>query len=245
LNENDVTEIMHAYLEMLCMLERAKEALSGKIIPANPDNLQRYKNTKKWQDPRPSERHARNLEALRVLGLRPSRNKFEEITDEQPENVFDRLKKLYFRFKHIPLTNNNKHLSSFFESMERMLCAQGIISSPSNIGDNRKRNVKALEVLGLCSDMAIKKRTTELKNILFFIEYLDLVGIHPPSIKPRENQDQPLTKEQALQHLSEVHGKSTQAVFQQLKRGRQAMIDRDREKADIAWLFGALPPFYE
>lgn len=256
MNQDDFNEIVHAYFDLLDMFERAREALSGEIITDNPDNKAKkfpdleketdpnsaepedllkpeYEETKKGIDPRPHENHIRNLEALRALGLRQS---------EGTETLI-RVMDVYHRFMHSQFDcteDQNQVLVPFLEKMEKVAHAQNIIASASEIPSYNKRNLEALKVLGLKSNIEIKKSATEFENVLCFIQYLKLIDIHPPNVAAPVPNKPRLTKTEAVKKLAEIYQKSPQAIIQQIKRGRKAMIDRNGQ--DLGWLVGALPP---
>lgn len=233
MNQDDFNEIVHAYLDLMGMFERAREALSGKVIPDNPDKLERYRETQKGIDSRPQENHIRNLEALGALGLRQS---------ERTETLI-RVMDVYHRLRHSQFDcteDQNQVIVPFLEEMEKVAHAQNIIASASEIPNYNKRNFEALKVLGLKSNIEIKKAATEFQNMLSFIQYLKLTGIHRPNVAAPVANNPRLTKTEAVKHLSALYQKTPQAIIQQIKRGRKAMIDRSGQ--DLAWLVGALPP---
>jgi hypothetical protein len=233
MNQDDFNEIVHAYLDLMGMFERAREALSGKVIPDNPDKLERYRETKKGIDSRPQENHIRNLEALRALGLRQS---------EGTETLL-RVMDVYHRLRHSQFDcteDQNQVIVPFLEEMEKVAHAQNVIASASEIPNFNKRNLEALKVLGLKSNKKVKKAETEFQNMLSFIQYLKLTGIHRPNVAAPGPNKPRLTKTEAVKKLAEIYHKSPQAIIQQIKRGRKTMIDRSGQ--DLAWLVGALPP---
>lgn len=232
MKQDDFTEVVHAYLELLDMVERAREALSGEIIPDNPDNLKRYMAAEKGIDTRPYENHARKQESLRAIGLRPS---------EKTETLA-RVMELYHRFSHAQLDCTQEQeqvFSPFLELMAKVERAQEIIADTLAIPGYNERNREALKVLGLKSDKEVKKAATEFQNFLFFIQYLELIGVHPPNVAPSTSTKSYLTKTEAVNHLKKCYQKTPQAIIKQLKRGRKAMIDRSNQ---AEWLIGVLPP---
>lgn len=124
------------------------------------------------------------------------------------------------------------------------------------IEDSKERYAEALKVLGLLlPNRETKKRVTEIRDFYLFYRYLKLIGVHPPY--KRNHPETPLSKNQAVHYLSYDCDKTPRAIINCLKRGKAAMLKRDKETlqndpsidetakkrlTDNSWLNGCLPP---